>query len=78
MCLDASLSQKSCNIIVTKYLKIPSIEQVNVKVHLQPHSKELGINNRGKDKNWIVSDIAQGLINSGRVSILKTCWRTSN
>jgi hypothetical protein len=64
-----NLSQKSCNVIACKFLKVATESNLLLEGHLRPLAKELKLKLRGKDKKWIITDIAKELLKRGRVKI---------
>ena len=70
--LDRELSQKDCNVIVSKFFKVLSIKQVSFNCHLKQLAiaRDMGIVYRGKDKVWLVADIANELVLKKRITVV--------
>ena len=66
------ISQESSKIMVAKYLNIPFIQKTSVNSHLKPLAHKLGMIYKGKDKNWLVTDIAMELTSMKKIAILNT------
>ena len=65
------ISQEVSKIIVAKDLNIPFIQKASVNSHLKPQAHKLGRIYKGKDKNWLVTDIAI-LISRKKITFLST------
>lgn len=68
-----NLTQKSCNVIVCKFLKVPLPKNLQFKSHLKPLVKELKLKTRGKDKNRLITDIIKELVPSNHVKCQDRC-----
>lgn len=69
------LSQKSCNVIVCKYLKVPAPKNLLVERHLKPLAKKLNVKTKSKDKNWMIIDIAKELLRRKQVVLDCSSYR---
>ena len=55
---------------MAKYL---NVQKASVNSHLKPLAHKLGLTYKGKDKIWLVTDIAMELITRKKVTILSKC-----
>lgn len=65
-------TKKSCNVIMTKFLQVPTAKNLLIEGHLKLLAKDMKIRAKGKDKNWLI-DLAKELISTKRVSLVESC-----
>ena len=63
------MTQKSSEVIVAKYCKRGNAKELLLAKDLRPLARELRINYKGKDKGWLIIDIAKQLMETNRVEV---------